>query len=274
MDIKPDSSGTLQVLINSEYLDWYRLVNGNLSGIGPLIGNGAFDTTSSDAPRLCYRDFPANRLLYARSNGTDYWTETVIDWDIGSQGNCSIAIPDPSRGIQVVGLSTPRIAYFDDGSDAIKYATPPLLSSQPWTIETVAPATGARAIDLYVDQLGKPTIIYFDSTSLKLRLAKLAVERSVELGDLLMVSTSNGQNEGHSWLRTMKARLLSPAQMITSLSVCVDVALDSGKDRVAEAPPDGPQSRAAVNKNRTRHQNAAVACLSPGSVEEHPFNCS
>ena len=172
MDIRPDSSGTLQVLINSEYLDWYRLVNGNLDGIGPLVGNGAFDTTSSDAPRICYREFPANRLIYARSNGTDYWTETVIDWDIGSQGNCSIAIPDPSRGLQVVGFYNPRIAFFDDSSDSIKYATSPLLSSQPWTIETVAPATGARAIDLYVDPQGKPTILYFDSTSLKLRLAK------------------------------------------------------------------------------------------------------
>jgi hypothetical protein len=172
MDIRPDSSGTLHVLINSEYLDWYKLVNGNLSGIGPLIGNGAFDTTSSDAPRICYREFPANRLIYARSNGTDYWMETVIDWDIGAQGNCSIAIPDPSRGIQVVGLANPRVAYFDGGSDSIKYATPPLLSGQPWTIETVAPATGARAIDLYVDQQGKATILYFDSTSLKLRLAK------------------------------------------------------------------------------------------------------
>ena len=172
LDIRTDASGTLQVLINSEYLDWYRLVNNNVSGIGPLIGNGAFDTTSSNAPRICYREFPANRLIYARSNGSDYWTDTVLDWDIGAQGNCSIAVPDPYRGVQPVNYSSPRIAYFDDTSDWIKYATPPLLSSQPWSIETVAPATGARNVDLYLDYQARPTIVYFDVSSLKLRLAK------------------------------------------------------------------------------------------------------
>lgn len=171
MDIRVDASGTLQVLINSEYLDWYRLVSNGLSGIGPLVGNGAFDTTSSNAPRICYRDFPANRLIYARSNGTDYWSETVIDWDIGALGNCSIAVPDPYRGLQPANYGSPRIAYFDDTSDAIKYAMPPLLSAQPWSIETVAAATGARNVDLYLDYQARPTIIYFDASSLKLRLA-------------------------------------------------------------------------------------------------------
>lgn len=175
MDIKLDPSGTPQVLLNSEYLDWYRRPASNWTGIGPLEGRGAFDMTSSEAPRLCYRDFLANRLIYARSNGTDYWTETVLDYDIGPQGSCSIAVPEGGSsggGLQPVGSTTPRIAYYDDAGDSVKYAVQPLLSSQPWSVQTVATATGTRRLDLHVDRQGRPSIIYFDSAVLKLRLAK------------------------------------------------------------------------------------------------------
>ena len=174
MDIKLEPSGTPQVLLNSEYLDWYRKPGANWSGIGPLVGRGAFDMTSTEAPRICYRDFVANRLIFARSNGTDYWTETVLDYDIGAQGSCSLAVPEGSSGggLQQVGSTTPRIAYYDDASDSVKYATQPLLSSQPWTLQTVAAATGTRKVDLHVDRQGRPSIIYFDSAVLKLRLAK------------------------------------------------------------------------------------------------------
>ena len=170
MRIKTDSAGSLQVLINSEYLDWYKKSN-NWAGIGPLVGNGAFDMTSSGAPRICYREFTSNRLIYARSNGTDYWTETVIDYDIGPQGVCSIAVPE-DNGIQLVGYYSPRIAYYDDASDTLKYATPPMLSNQSWSIQTVATPSGTRAIGLHLDKQARPTIIFFDSATFKLRLAK------------------------------------------------------------------------------------------------------
>ena len=172
LDIKTDASGSPQVLLNSEYLDWYRKTNFNWSGPGPFNGNGSFDMTSAGSPRVCYRDFAANRLIYARSNGTDYWTESVIDYDIGSQGSCSIAVPEDIGGIQVVGYYNPRIAYYDDVSDSVKYATPPLLISQPWSVQTVATATGTRTIDLHLDKQARASIIYFDSAILKLRLAK------------------------------------------------------------------------------------------------------
>lgn len=175
LDIKTDSSGSPQVRLNSEYLDWYRKVNSNWSGIGPLTGNGAFEMTNSGAPRICYRDFAANRLIYASSNGNESWTESVIDYDIGSQGSCSIGIPEfvSSGGLQVVGYYNPRIAYYDDASDSVKYATMPILSAQPWSVQTVAASTGTRTLDLHLDRQGRPSIIYFDSTLLKMRLAKL-----------------------------------------------------------------------------------------------------
>jgi hypothetical protein len=172
LDIKIDSAGAPQVLLNSEYLDWYRRPTSYWTGIGPLVGNGSFDMTSSGAPRICYRDFAGNRLIYARSNGTDYWTETVVDYDIGSKGSCSIAVPEATGGIQVAGYSNPRIAYYDDISDSVKYATPPTLTAQPWSVQTVATATGTRTIDLHLDKQGRASIIYFNSTNLKLQLAK------------------------------------------------------------------------------------------------------
>jgi hypothetical protein len=173
LDIKIDNSGAPQVLLNSEYLDWYRKVNFSWSGIGPLIGAGSFDMSNAGSPRICYRDLAANRLIYARSNGTDYWTESVIDYDIGSKGNCSIAVPEDTGGIVVAGYYNPRIAYYDDASDSVKYATAPLLSTQSWSVQTVATATGTRTLDLHLDKQARPAIVYFDSTSLKLRLAKL-----------------------------------------------------------------------------------------------------
>jgi hypothetical protein len=172
LDMKTDSAGAPQVLLNSEYLDWYRKLNLNWSGIGPLVGTGSFDMSSTGAPRICYRDFAANRLIYARSNGNDYWTESVIDYDIGSQGSCSIAVPEDLGGIQPVGYNNPRVAYYDDASDSVKYATPPLLSTQPWPVQTVATAMGTRKINLHLDKQQRPSIIYFDSASLKLQLAK------------------------------------------------------------------------------------------------------
>jgi hypothetical protein len=171
LDIRTDISGSPQVLLNSEYLDWYRKPISNWNGIGPLVGTGSFDMTSSGSPRVCYRDFAANRLIYARSNGTDYWTESVVDYDIGPKGSCSIAVPE-DNGIQRVGYYNPRIAYYDDLSDTIKYAAPPILSSQSWSVQTVAAATGTRTIDLHLDKQARASIIYFDSSILKLQLAK------------------------------------------------------------------------------------------------------
>lgn len=172
LDIKLDSTGAAQVLLNSEYLDWYRKTSSGMDAIGPLNGNGAFAMSSADAPRVCYRDFAANQLIYARSNGVDYWTETVIDFNIGALGSCSIAVPESTGGLQPAGFTSPRIAYYDDASDSVKYATPPLLVAQPWSVQTVASATGTRTLDLHLDKQGRPSIIFFDSTILKLRLAK------------------------------------------------------------------------------------------------------
>ncbi|MCX6598093.1 MAG: hypothetical protein NTV70_17190 [Acidobacteria bacterium] len=174
MKIRIDPGGGTQLLLNSEYLDWYRLINGAMQGVGPLNGVGAFEYTSSYNPRVCYRDFTLNRLIYARSNDSQYWTETVLDYDIGPLGSCSIAIaPSSSDGIlPPLGFFNPRIAYYDDAGDQVKYATMPVLSNQPWNVETVAAAAGTRVIDLYLDRQGRPSIIYFDSASLKLKLAK------------------------------------------------------------------------------------------------------
>jgi hypothetical protein len=52
--------------------------NFNWPGIGPFKGNGSFGITTGGCPRVCYRDFASNRIIYARSNGIDYWTESVI----------------------------------------------------------------------------------------------------------------------------------------------------------------------------------------------------
>ena len=124
------------------------------------------------ALRVCYRDFAANRLICARSNGIDYWTESVVDWDIGAQGSCSIAMP-PDNGIQIVGYYSPRIAYYDDVSNSVKYAAPPILLSQSWSIQTVAAASGTRAIHLHLEKQARASITYFDAAIFKLRLAKL-----------------------------------------------------------------------------------------------------
>jgi hypothetical protein len=172
LDIRIDGSGAPQVLINSEYLDWYRKVNMNWSGIGPLIGNGSFDMTANGSPRICYRDVPANRLIYARSNGTDYWTESVIDYDTGSKGSCSIAVPELTDRLVTVGYFSPRIAYYDDVTDSVKYATPPILSTQDWSIQTVASAADTRTVRLHLDKQARASILFFDSTIMKLRLAK------------------------------------------------------------------------------------------------------
>lgn len=137
-----------------------------------MVGNGAFDRTSTGAPRVCYRDFAANRLIYACSNGTDYWTESVIDYDIGPQGSCSIAVPEDPGGVQVVGYYNRRIVYYDDVSNSVKYATSSLFISQPWSVQTVATAAGTRTIDLHLDRQGRASIIFFDSAILKLRLAQ------------------------------------------------------------------------------------------------------
>ena len=67
----------------------------------------------------------------------------------------------------------PRIAYYDDASDSVKYATMPFFTAQPWSVQTVAASAGTRTIDLHLDRQGRPSIIYFDSTILKMRLAKL-----------------------------------------------------------------------------------------------------
>ena len=172
LDIRIDASGTPQVLINSEYLDWYRKVNFIWDGIGPFNGNGSFGITTGGSPRVCYRDFASNRLIYARSNGIDYWMESVIDYDIGSKGSCAIAVPEDKSGIQPVGYNNPHVAYYDDVSDTVKYATPPLISTEPWSVQTVATVPGPRKIDLYLDKQGRASIIYFNSANLKLQLAK------------------------------------------------------------------------------------------------------
>ena len=104
--------------------------------------------TSGGSPRACYDDFASNRLIYARSNGIDYWTESVIDYDIGTKGSCAIAVPEDKSGIQPVGYNNPRVAYYDDVSDTVMYASPPLIPSEPWSVETVATVTGPRTIDL------------------------------------------------------------------------------------------------------------------------------
>lgn len=170
--IKTHEDGWPQALIDHEYLDWFGRTSSNWNAIGPLDGAGAFDISGAGHPRICYRDFAANRLIYARVNGTDsYWTETVVDWDIGTYGLCSIAIPEPGEMPSRLNIGA-RIAYFDDSGDVIKFATAPVLSSQPWSVETITPATGTRVLHLHLDKEARPTILYFDSGMLTLRMIK------------------------------------------------------------------------------------------------------
>ncbi len=173
LSIQHDQDGLPNVLIQSLYMDWYKVHPSNLQGVGPLEGRGDFALTSGGLPRLCYRDSVANRLIYATSNGVTYWNERVLDYDIGSQGSCSVAIaPSGATGIVQVGIHNPRIAYYDAASGELKYAIHPILMNTEWTFQTVDTPTGARKINLHLDRQARPTIIYFDSTTLKLKMAK------------------------------------------------------------------------------------------------------
>lgn len=173
LSIQHDPDGLPTVLIQSLYIDWYKVKPVGLQGVGPLEGRGDFDLTSGGNPRLCYRDSVANRLIYALSNGVSYWTEKVLDYDIGPLGSCSIAIAPPgATGIVQVGLHNPRIAYYDSGSGELKYAIHPILMNTEWSVQTIDTPTGTRKFDLHLDRQARPTIIYFDSTTLKLKMAK------------------------------------------------------------------------------------------------------
>lgn len=173
LSIKHDKDGIPTVLIQSLYMDWYKKTSTGLQAVGPLEGRGDFDLSPNGYPRICYRDTVANRLIYAISNGTSYWTEKFLDYDIGSQGSCSIAIAPPgATGIVQVGIHNPRIAYYDSGSGELKYAIHPILMNIEWSVQTIATPTGTRKVNLHLDRQARPTVIYFDSTTLKLKLAK------------------------------------------------------------------------------------------------------
>jgi hypothetical protein len=75
--------------------------------------------------------------------------------------------------VQVLGYYHPRIAYFDASSGAVRYATPPLLASGAWSVQTVAAATGPKKVELGLDLNAKAAIIYFDSSAGSIRVARL-----------------------------------------------------------------------------------------------------
>lgn len=150
----------------------------------PLYGDaGMFTLTANESVRLCYRDEAADRLIYARTDPTYWtewpsyhvWSETVIDFNIGEQGNCAIALA-PENGPQLPGYYEPKIAFFDEPSSSIMLATRQAISFSPpafeWKLQSIAPAINAKKISLHLDKQGRPTIIYFDGNAWKLRLAR------------------------------------------------------------------------------------------------------
>jgi hypothetical protein len=171
--LRADPSGGIHLtVVDAESTYWYRKAPGYWDSVGGVNGHGIVAPTSNGAPRMCYRDYATSQLIYATSTGTSSWNPIVLDYDIGSAGACAIAVP-AANGYQIVGYYNPRVAYFDASSGAIKYATPPVLGGSTWSVQTAAAATGAKKIELGLDLNTKPAILYFDSSALSIRIARL-----------------------------------------------------------------------------------------------------
>jgi hypothetical protein len=175
LSLRVDGAGVPHVLlVDQEGSFWYTKKTTGWNGVGAVLGHAALAITAGADPRLCYRDYSSDQLIYARSNGDTAWTLTTIDYNIGGTGVCAIAVP-PENGIQLAGYYSPRIAYFDGPGSSIKYATPPIaaIGGTAWSVQTVTSATGVKKLEIGLDKNGKPVLIYFDGTTWSLRLARM-----------------------------------------------------------------------------------------------------